>query len=99
MKVKIYVNRDRYSVDENFPRILTKKQYQEKLEELVKDRMENLVDDDGFGDHLACDYSVSEIFFFTEEEKQNIIKDFKPYVIDTARNEMQDYYEEHEIEI
>lgn len=99
MKVKIYVNIDQYSLGENFPRILTEKQYQEKIEELVKDRMENLVDDDGFEEHLACDFHINEVFFLTEEEKQKIIEDFKPYVIDSAKDEMKDYYEEHEIEI
>ena len=41
MKVKIYVNTDDYCVGEQFPRVLTEKQYQEKTQELIKDRMEN----------------------------------------------------------
>ena len=99
MKVKIYVNEDELTIGNTFPRVLTEKQYQEKIEELVKDRMENLVDDDGFGDNLALDYTINEIFFMTEEEKAKVLEEFKPYAIDTAKNEMEDYYKEYEIEI
>jgi hypothetical protein len=100
MKVKIYVNTDELTVGDAFPRVLTEKQYQEKVEELIKDRMENLKYDDGFVDHLNDkDYTISQVFFLSEEEKQKIIEEFKPYAIDSARDEMRDYYEEFEIEI
>lgn len=99
MKVKIYVNTDDYCVGNMFPRVLTEKQYQEKIEELVKDRMENLKDDDGFEKHLASDYHINEVFCMTEEKKKQVIEEFKPYVIDSAENEMKDYYEPFEIEI
>ena len=100
MKVKFYVKYDEYDVSDMFPRVLTEKQYQEKVEELIKDRMENLKYDDGFVDHLNDkDYTMSQVFFLSEEEKQKIIEEFKPYVIDSAKDEMIDYYEEYEIEI
>ena len=99
MKVKIYINEDGYSVDSFYPRVLTEKQYQEKIDELIKDRMEHLMDDDGFEDHLAENYHINEVFFLTEEEKAKIIKDFEPYVVDSAKDELKDYYTEYEIEI
>ena len=100
MKVKIYVNINEFSIGENFPRVLTEKQYQEKIEKNIKDRLDNLKHDDGFADHLAYeDYTMSQIFFLSEEEKQKIIEDFKPYLIDSEKNNMCDYYEEFEIEI
>ena len=100
MKVKIYVNTDEYGPSNLFPLVLTEKQYQEKTEELIKDRLENLKYDDGFADFLYDkEYTMSQIFFLSEEERAEIIEEFKPYVVDTAKNEMKDYYEEHEIEI
>ena len=100
MKVKIYVNTDDYCVGEQFPRVLTEKQYQEKIEELIKDRMENLKYDDGFADLLYDrEYTMSQIFFLSEEEKAKIIEEFKPYAVDGAKDEMRGYYEEFEIEI
>ena len=100
MKVKVYVNVDDYCVGDLFPRVLTEKQYQEKIEELVKDRMGDLKNDDGFVDYLDDqDYTESQIFFLSEEEKAKIIKDFEPFARDSVIDEMQGYYEEHEIEI
>lgn len=100
MKVKIYVNIDEYGPSNLFPRVLTEKQYQEKIEKLIKDRMENLKYDDGFVEHLNDeDYTMSQVFFLSEEEKAKILKSFEPYVRDSAKDEMKDYYEEHEIEI
>lgn len=100
MKVKIYVNTDEYGPSSLFPLVLTEKQYQEKTEELIKDRMENLKYDDGFADFLYDqDYTMSQIFFLSEEERAKIIEEFKPYMVDTAKHEMKDYYEECEIEI
>ena len=99
MKVKIYVNTDEYGPSDLFPRVLTEKQYQEKIEELVKDRMDNLKTDDGFEEHLAEDYHINEVFCMTEEKRKQVIEEFKPYVVDSAKDEMKDYYEEYEIEI
>lgn len=98
MKVKIYVNNLDYNHPQ-YPRVLTEKQYQEKIQELIKDRMENLKIDDGFEDHLAEDYHINQVFFLTEEEKAKIIKSFEPYVVDSAKDELKDYYTEYEIEI
>ena len=98
MKVKIYVNNLDYNRPQ-YPRVLTEKQYQEKIQELIKDRMDNLVDDDGFEEHLAEDYHINEVFFLTEEEKARIIKEFEPYAVNSAKDEMEDYYDEYEIEI
>lgn len=100
MKVIIYVNTDEYGSSDLFPRVLTEKQYQEKIEELVKDRMDNLKYDDGFVEHLVDkDYTISQIFFLSEEEKAKIIEEFKSYAVDSAKDEMKDYYEKFEIEI
>ena len=99
MKIKIYINTDGFSVSSQFPKVLTEKQYQEKIEELIKHRMERLVDDDGFEEYLATDYHIHEIFFLSEEEKEKILKEFKPYVVDGAKDEMEDYYDEYEIEV
>lgn len=98
MIVKIYVNNFDY-YDEQYPKVLTEKQYQEKMQELVKHRMENLREDDGFEEHLAESYHINEVFFLSEEEKAKILKDFEPYAIDGARDELEDYYDEYEIEI
>ena len=99
MKVKIYVNTDKYGPSRLFPLVLTEKQYQEKINELVKDRMANLIDDDGFGDHLVLDYTINQVFCMSEEKRKQVIEEFKPYAIDSARDELEDYYEEYEIEI
>ena len=100
MKVKIYVNIDEYGISDMFPRVLTEKQYQEKTEELIKDSMKNLKYSDDFVEHLAeRDYTMSQVFFLSEEEKAKILKSFEPYVRDSANDEMEEYYEEHEIEI
>jgi hypothetical protein len=101
MKVKIYVNTDEDAVGVQFPRVLTEKQYQEKINELVAERLDknNLRYDDGFMDHISCDYNIAQIFLMTEEEKEKVLDEFKPYVIDSAQDEMRDYYEEFEIEI
>lgn len=99
MKVKIYINEVQFSVSDFFPRVLTEKQYQDKINELIKDRMENLKDDDGFEEHLASDYHINEVFYMTEEKKKQIIEEFKSYVVDSEKIEMEDYYQEYEIEI
>jgi hypothetical protein len=99
MKVVIYVKSDEYMLGQGFPRVLTEKQYQEKIEDLVADRLANLVDDDGFGDTLALDYSINQVFFMTEDEKKKILEAFKPYAEDSAKDELEDYYERFEIEI
>jgi len=99
MKVKIYINEDELSVSDLLPRVLTEKQYQEKIDELIKDRMENLKYDDGFEEHLASNYHINEVFCMTEEKKKQIIEEFKPYVVDSSKDEMEDYYTEYEIEI
>ena len=99
MKVKIYINEDEYSVSEDFPRVLTEKQYQEKIEELVKDSMEKLVDNDGFSNMLAERYANTELFFMEDEEKKEILEKFKPHIVESVKDEMEDYYEEYEIEI
>ena len=99
MLVKIYVNTDECCVGDIFPRVLTEKQYQEKIEELVKDSMEKLVDNDGFSDMLAERYANTELFFMEDEEKKEILEKFKPHIVESIKDEMEDYYEEFEIEI
>lgn len=99
MKVKIYVNTDEYGPSEQFPRVLTEKQYQDKIKTLVKDRLDDLKNDDSFIDMLTRDYNIGEIFFMSEERKQQILEEFKPYIVDSVKDEMETYYEEYEIEI
>ena len=99
MLVKIYVNTDEYGVSDLLPRVLTEKQYQEKIEELVKDNMARLVDNDMFSDMLADKYANTELFFMLEEEKKEILEEFKPRIVESVKEEMEDYYEEFEIEI
>ena len=50
-------------------------------------------------DMLAERYTNTELFFMEDEEKKEILEKFKPHVIDSAKDEMEDYYEEFEIEI
>ena len=100
MKIKIYVNTD--VVSEQFPQILTEKQYERKREELVKARLdkENLKYDYGFEDFLDdCDYGINKVFFLDEEEKTKILNEFALYAFENAKAEMENYYEEYEIEI
>lgn len=99
MKVVIYVIKESFDISDEHPRVLTEKQYHEKIQELIKDRMENLNIDDGFEEHLAEDYHINQVFFLTEEEKAKIIKSFEPYVKDGAIDELDCYYEKCEIEI
>lgn len=99
MKVKIYVNIDEFALSHQFPRLLTEKQYQEKIEEIVKERIDNLKYDDGFEEFLASDYHINEVFCMTEEKRKQVIEEFRPYALDHARDEIQDYYEENEIDI
>lgn len=99
MKVVIYVNTNELMVGHDFPRVLTEKQYQEKIKELVADRLANLKEDDAFGDTLALDYTINQVFFMTEEDKKNILEAFEPYAVESAKDELEDYYEEFELEI
>ena len=99
MKVKIYVNTDDFMVSNGSPRVLTEKQYQETIEELTADRLKNLKDDVGFGDTLALDYTINQVFFMTEDDKKKVLEAFEPYAEDSAKDELEDYYEEFEIEI
>lgn len=100
MKVKIYINENDYTVSDFLPRVLTEKQYQDKIQELVDDRLKSLDEDDGFFDYLAdLNYTMNTVFFLSEEEKKKIIEDFKPFVVDSEQDEMKNYYKEYEIEI
>lgn len=102
MKVKIYVNTDDYCVGDVFPRVLTEKQYQEKIEELVKDTMEkeNLKVFDAFSDMLAENHANTDIFFMEDEEKEKILREFRvSYVVGNVKDELESYYEKFEIEI
>lgn len=100
MKVKIYINETELIIGNSLPRVLTEKQYQEKIQELVDDRLKSLDEDDDFFDYLAdLNYTMNTVFFLSEEEKKKIIEDFKPFVVESEKDEMKDYYKEYEIEI
>lgn len=104
MKIKIFVNESVYDHschDFPLPRVLTEKQYEELVRSMVKERMKekNLVEDDGFDDWLGCEYQLANIFFMSQEEKDRIIKEFEERARENAYEELEDYYDEHEIEI
>ena len=104
MKIKIYVNESVYDHschDFPLPRVLTEKQYEELVKSMVKERMKekNLVEDDGFDDWLGCEYSLTDIFFMSQERKNEILKEFEERAKESAYEELEGYYEENEIEI
>lgn len=104
MKINIYVNETntfRYCDEIILPKVLTEKQYEEKALEMLNNRMkqENLRIEDGFDDWLSCDYTLSKIFFLTEEEKRNILEEFKRNALEDTFDELKNYYERFEIEI
>ena len=100
MKVKIYVNTEEIGNDD-YPLVLTEKEYEEKVKEIVADRLkpENLKNDYGFEDYLDMDFSRTNIFFLNEEKKASLIEDFKQYAIGSAKAELENIYTETEIEI
>ena len=80
--------------------MLTEKQYQDKIQELVDDRLKSLDEDDDFFDYLAdLNYTMNTVFFLSEEEKKKIIEGFKPFVVENEQDELKNYYKEYEIEI
>jgi hypothetical protein len=104
MTIKVYVNEsndDRTNCGLALPKVLTEKEYDALVEECIQERLkkENLMEDDGFADWLGCDYTLSKVFFLSEEERKNILRDFDFYARDDVYDELKGYYEEYEIEI
>ena len=100
MKVFIYVNRD-CDACADYPRILTEKQFEEKIDLMVADAMkvENLANDDEFDDFLGMTYKGVEIFFMKEEDKKRELKEYEERVRVNTYDYLLDIYEEFEIEI
>ena len=100
MLVKIYVNKD-CDACADYPRILTEKQFEEKLNLMVADSMkaENLAEDDDFDDFLGMDYRCGEIFFMTEEDKKRELNYYEERVRNNTYDYLLDIYEEFDIEI
>ena len=100
MLVKIYVNRD-CDACADYPRILTEKQFDEKLALMVADSMkaENLAEDNYFDDFLGMSYKGVEIFFMKEEDKNRELKEYEEKVRINTYDYLLDIYEEFEIEI
>ena len=100
MKVKIYINESEITVGDFLPRVLTEKQYQDKIQELVDDRLNSLNEDDDFFDYLAdLGHTMNTVFFLSEEEKKKILEEFRTFALSDEKNEIRDYYKEYEIEI
>jgi hypothetical protein len=102
MKVVIYVNTDELSVGDDFPRVLTEKQYEEMVNTMVAEKMDmdNLAKDDDFDDWLGFQPNrLADIFFISQEEKNRLLKEFEERVRVSAYEELEDYYEKFEIEI
>ena len=100
MLVKIYVNKD-CDACADYPRILTEKQFDEKLALMVADTMkaENLAEDDDFDDFLSMEYKGVELFFMKEEDKKYELELYEEKVKVNTYNYLLDIYEEFEIEI
>lgn len=100
MWVKIYVNKE-CDVCEDYPRILTKKQFEERVNAMVADSMkaESLAEDDDFDDFLGATYSNKDIFFMTQEDKNQELEIYKERVRIDTYDYLLDIYEEYDIEV
>lgn len=100
MKIKIYVNKD-CDACADYPRILTEKQFDEKVNLMVADTMkaENLAEDDDFDDFLGMEYKGIDLFFMKEEDKKYELELYEEKVKVNTYNYLMDIYEEFEIEI
>ena len=100
MLIKVYVNTD-CDACADYPRILTEKQFEEKLNSMVADKMkaENLAEDDEFDDFLGMEYKGVKLFFMKEEDKNRELNLYEKRVRVETYDYLLDIYEEHEIEI
>ena len=104
MLVKIYVNESDYdytNTDIPLPKVLTEKQYEEMINSMVAETMkpQNLEKDDNFDDWLGIDNQLIDIFFMGQEDKNRILNEYEERVRQRAYEELEDYYDEYEIEI
>ena len=93
MKIKVYVNWK----DEE---VLNEKDYMEfrdrKVNEIADDYFE---DDYEFGEFLSEDYTRSEIFRMTEEDKEKVKKAWKAQCKESAEETFDDEYNYEEVEV
>lgn len=90
MKVTIYVN-----WDENI--ILSKASFEKKV---LSETDEKFNDSDFFNEWLSCYFDFSEVFNFTESEKEVQRKKFKEYCLEYIRDYLlNNEYETVELEI
>lgn len=87
--IKVYINwRER--------EILTEDEYKELQEQKAR----NLFDDeDEFKDWLNCDYSASEIFEMTAEERLEIQKRWDDYCVNETQDNLEYEWDEIELDI
>lgn len=78
MTVKLYVNWSE-------SKILTPKQFKEKLAEKVKERV---AEEDAFLDYLEQYFTRMELFEMDEEEKENVQQDFQEHCEDVVHREL-----------
>lgn len=63
----------------------------EEYDELIKNREEEIqLNEQEFSEYLAEYYTTDEVFAMTEEEKQNVRKDFENYCQDWASDSISD---------
>lgn len=70
----------------------------EEYDELVKNREEEIqLDEQEFSNYLAEYHTTDEVFAMTEEEKQNVRKDFEDYCREAASDVISDSWNYIEI--
>jgi hypothetical protein len=95
-KVGIYKKRQRvYGYGYDNPDLIS----EERFEELVADRKEQLEKDDGsFEDYLADNYSWKEVFDMSEDEKAEVRAEYADKCVDWARDDLEEDWDYEEIE-
>ena len=87
--VKVYVNWNKRE-------ILTEDEYKELREQKAR----NLFDDeDEFKDWLNCDYSASEIFEMTTEERIEVQKRWDDYCINETQDNLDYEWDEIDLDV
>ena len=95
-KVVVYKKRQRvYGYGYDNPDLISEEQF----EELVADRKEELVKNDGeFEDYLADNYSWTEVFEMNEDEKAEVRAEYANKCADWARDDLEEDWDYEEIE-
>ena len=95
-KVTVYKKSRVYGYGYDKPDLISEEQY----EELVADRKEELVKDDGeFEDYLADNYSWTEVFEMNEDEKAEVRAEYAVKCADWARDDLEDDWDYEELEV